>query len=126
MPLIYVLLVAALVGKCSGQPVTEPSPLVPDTPSPVPEVISPKPKPSALPKANASLAPTKPAIDPFTPAPTPKLSPTPESKVSTPIRDALSGSCDCPYDTDKRGRSCGGRSAYSRPGGASPKCYSDD
>ena len=31
-----------------------------------------------------------------------------------------SGSCACPYNTDRAGRRCGGRSAYSRPGGASP------
>lgn len=41
----------------------------------------------------------------------------------TPVRASRSGSCDCPYDTDSAGRSCGSRSAYSRPGGASPICY---
>ena len=39
---------------------------------------------------------------------------------------AYSGSCPCPYSTDRAGRRCGGRSAYSRPGGASPKCYRSD
>ena len=33
------------------------------------------------------------------------------------------GSCPCPYSTDRAGRRCGGRSAYSRPGGAAPICY---
>lgn len=33
------------------------------------------------------------------------------------------GSCPCPYNTDRAGRSCGRRSAYSRPGGESPICY---
>jgi len=42
---------------------------------------------------------------------------------SGPSRAPRSGSCDCPYDTDSAGRRCGGRSAYSRPGGASPVCY---
>lgn len=42
---------------------------------------------------------------------------------SGPARAPRSGSCDCPYDTDSAGRRCGGRSAYSRPGGASPVCY---
>lgn len=42
---------------------------------------------------------------------------------NTPIRSARRGSCDCPYDRDSRGNSCGRRSAYSRPGGASPMCY---
>src|SRR6266545_6766886 len=34
--------------------------------------------------------------------------------------------CACPYDLARNGSSCGGRSAYSRPGGASPKCYPAD
>jgi hypothetical protein len=36
------------------------------------------------------------------------------------------GSCPCPYNTDRAGRRCGARSAYSRPGGASPICYAMD
>ena len=40
--------------------------------------------------------------------------------------DAYSGSCPCPYNVDRSGRRCGGRSAYSRPGGASPICYESD
>lgn len=30
--------------------------------------------------------------------------------------------CACPDDSMRNGRACGGRSAYSRPGGASPLC----
>jgi hypothetical protein len=68
--------------------------------------------------------------------PSPKVFVTPESKptaieepspapaVGSPIREPISGSCQCPYDTDSRGRRCGGRSAYSKPGGESPVCYS--
>lgn len=37
-----------------------------------------------------------------------------------------SGSCPCPYNTDRAGRSYGRRSAYSRPGGESPICYPSD
>ena len=37
-----------------------------------------------------------------------------------------SGSCPCPYNVDRAGRRCGRRSAYSRPGGASPLCYEQD
>jgi hypothetical protein len=37
-----------------------------------------------------------------------------------------SGRCPCPYFVDRAGRSCGQRSAYSRPGGESPKCYPRD
>ena len=36
------------------------------------------------------------------------------------------GSCPCPYNVDRAGRRCGARSAYSRPGGASPICYEKD
>jgi hypothetical protein len=34
--------------------------------------------------------------------------------------------CACPEDRASNGRNCGRRSAYSRPGGASPKCYPVD
>lgn len=33
------------------------------------------------------------------------------------------GNCACPYNYDSAGNLCGARSAYSRSGGASPKCY---
>lgn len=36
------------------------------------------------------------------------------------------GNCPCPYNTDAAGRSCGRRSAWSKPGGYSPKCYDSD
>lgn len=36
------------------------------------------------------------------------------------------GNCPCPYNTMRNGRRCGGRSAYSRPGGWSPLCYDKD
>ncbi|HEX8655530.1 MAG TPA: hypothetical protein VF693_09950 [Allosphingosinicella sp.] len=36
------------------------------------------------------------------------------------------GSCPCPYSVDRAGRRCGGRSAYSRPGGYAPLCYPSD
>ena len=36
------------------------------------------------------------------------------------------GNCPCPYNVDRAGHSCGARSAYSRPGGASPVCYAKD
>jgi hypothetical protein len=41
-------------------------------------------------------------------------------------RDAYDGNCPCPYDTDRAGRRCGKRSAYSRPGGEAPLCYDHD
>ena len=39
---------------------------------------------------------------------------------------SYSGNCPCPYNTDSAGRRCGGRSAYSRPGGKAPLCYPED
>lgn len=39
---------------------------------------------------------------------------------------SYSGSCLCPYNVDRGRRRCGGRSAYSRPGGASPACYASE
>ena len=48
-----------------------------------------------------------------------------EYLVEASIR-AYSGNCPCPYNLDRAGRRCGGRSAYSRPGGASPSCYGRD
>lgn len=36
------------------------------------------------------------------------------------------GSCPCPYNTDRAGRRCGGRSAYSKPGGYAPLCFEQD
>ena len=58
----------------------------------------------------------------------------PSGRTDAQIRQLLinqsiarySGSCPCPYNTDRGGRRCGGRSAYSRPGGASPLCYPRD
>jgi hypothetical protein len=34
--------------------------------------------------------------------------------------------CACPDDLARNGSMCGRRSAYSRPGGAEPKCYPQD
>jgi hypothetical protein len=34
--------------------------------------------------------------------------------------------CACPYNSARNGSICGGRSAYSRPGGAAPLCYPPD
>jgi hypothetical protein len=36
------------------------------------------------------------------------------------------GTCACPYSVARNGSSCGGRSAWSRPGGYAPLCYSAD
>lgn len=45
------------------------------------------------------------------------------------IRESIArypGSCPCPYNLDRGGRRCGGRSAWSKPGGYSPLCYPND
>jgi hypothetical protein len=36
------------------------------------------------------------------------------------------GSCPCPYSVASDGSECGGRSAYSRTGGAEPLCHPSD
>lgn len=48
-----------------------------------------------------------------------------QAMIAESIRN-YSGNCPCPYNTDQAGRACGQRSAYSRPGGASPLCYERD
>jgi len=47
----------------------------------------------------------------------------PLRRSGQPVRSAYIGTCDCPYDLMRNGRLCGGRSAYSRPGGRNPICY---
>jgi hypothetical protein len=58
----------------------------------------------------------------------------PAAKTDAQIKDEIvrlsiasySGSCPCPFNRDRAGRSCGRRSAYSRPGGAASLCYAED
>jgi len=58
----------------------------------------------------------------------------PQEKTDAEIKQAIinesiatcHGNCPCPYNTDRAGHQCGRRSAYSRPGGASPVCYPND
>ena len=45
------------------------------------------------------------------------------------VQDSIAsypGQCPCPYSAMRNGAACGGRSAYSRPGGYAPICYSSD
>lgn len=69
-------------------------------------------------------------VEPQKPKPAPPSLPvpqiaraTPQARMFEPARAPLVGTCDCPYDLMRNGRACGGRSAYSRPGGRSPVCY---
>lgn len=60
---------------------------------------------------------------------TPALAQTDAEIKSQIIRQSIAsyaGSCPCPYSVMRNGRSCGGRSAYSRPGGYAPLCYPRD
>jgi len=60
----------------------------------------------------------------------PKKKPPSDAQIKQLLIDesiaAYSGNCPCPYNTDRRGRSCGRRSAYSREGGEAPLCYAKD
>lgn len=60
----------------------------------------------------------------------PKKAAKPDSEIRQEIiKESIAsyrGTCPCPYNTDRAGRRCGARSAYSRPGGASPLCYEKD
>lgn len=93
--------------------------------------------------ASSLLSTERPAAQP-TPEyedskPDDKAKPQPQKPSAPRISDALivqriiagsismySGSCACPYSTDRRGRRCGNRSAYSKPGGYAPVCFAGD
>lgn len=63
-----------------------------------------------------------------------QLAQTPTNQSDEDIRQRIiqqsisrySGSCPCPYNRARNGSRCGKRSAYSRPGGASPLCFPGD
>lgn len=113
----------------SRSPAAAPVALVGVPPATSP-TIAPAPRPSSSPAAKAD--------------PTPVPSPKPELKRKAEIvltaaaiaaliikasRDryyATGHPCACPDDLMRNGRSCGARSAYSRPGGAAPLCYPTD
>src|SRR5688572_24249739 len=69
---------------------------------------------AAPPRASAPEAPNL-----ATPASRPSLESAPLAAAAhTPIRAPTYGQgCDCPYDIASNGSRCGGRSAWSRPGG---------
>lgn len=49
-----------------------------------------------------------------------------KAKIIRASIEAYPGNCPCPYNYDRAGRRCGGRSAYNRAGGYSPKCFPSD
>ncbi|MBZ9936640.1 SH3 domain-containing protein [Mesorhizobium sp. BR1-1-16] len=69
--------------------------------------------PTALAQPQGFVAPAPPRQQPIAPV----------RRGGEPIRGPYVGRCDCPYDLMRNGRMCGGRSAYSRPGGRNPVCY---
>ena len=94
------------------------------TPSPVQKVVKPKPSQEPATRAVEPLPVPSPGLSPIQRAVEPSSSP---SQSPQPIRASQAGNCECPYDTDRAGRECGGRSAYSRLGGRSgAQCYTSD
>lgn len=92
--------------------------------------IKPQPAPSPLPTPTA----TQPSQSPPQPATKRKVEAALTAAAIAAIivkasRDqyyATGHPCACPDDLMRNGRACGGRSAYSRPGGAVPLCYPTD
>lgn len=82
----------------------------------------------------SSSAPQAVAPRVVTPPPTTVPATTGSAISDADIRQALiaesirgySGNCPCPYNLASNGSSCGGRSAWSRPGGEAPLCYEQD
>jgi hypothetical protein len=102
------------------------------TPSRSPSSPTPSPKPPTQ-VSSSSPSPKPPTqVSSSSPSPTPPTqisspSPSPVKKGRVQIRAATQGQgCTCPYDTDRAGRQCGARSAYSKAGGNGPSCYEND
>ena len=137
---LSVLLFAA-GGVVAPEPPGEAPVVVESEPAAASALSRPPDDPVAESSAAAQTEPAAPPPAPAPPASTQQHRPQPEPAApvesgpsDNEIRQILisqsiarySGSCACPYSTDRAGRSCGRRSAYSRPGGASPLCYPGD
>ena len=102
---------------------------VPASPEPQPVAVLPTPGDNTL---SAATPQTAPVILAPPSAPTPSaasISPSDQAIRAALIQQSLAsyyGSCPCPYNTDRGGRRCGGRSAYSRPGSQAPLCFDSD
>ncbi len=129
---IFSVIVFIILAGCASQPkhtaVNVPQSTVAAAPVPtVPRVSAPIPSVKPEPIRQVRRETPKPQEKP-----TKKLKPAIKPLMITAkdlirvSRAGYSGNCACPYDTDRAGRSCGRRSAYSRPGGASPLCYERD
>lgn len=79
---------------------------------------------------SATPPPVRVVATPQAGAPAPVASGPPRSEIVRLIIERsiqnYAGSCPCPYNVDRGGRSRGRRSAWSKPGGASPICYEGD
>ena len=105
----------ALVDALLDAPAIKPQP----APSPSPTPNAKTSQPSAAPphpdaKRKAEVALTAAAIAAII------------VKASRDQYYATGHPCACPDDLMRNGRACGGRSSYSRPGGAAPLCYPTD
>jgi hypothetical protein len=93
------------VGGCAPPPVYVAPPPPPLVYEPLPVTAPATPAPLIVPPSVAPVIP----------------------KGHVPVRAGTYGmGCDFPYDRASNGSMCGGRSAWSRPGGRSPVCYADD
>jgi hypothetical protein len=105
----------------ASPPATEPA-------APTPAVdAAPQSEPEASAPAAAVIEPQRaePPANDVRPLTRKELARVKDAMIQASI-DAYDGPCPCPYNTMRNGRSCGRRSAYSRPGGESPLCYAHD
>lgn len=72
--------------------------------------------------ANLPSPSTPPSVSQPAPAPSFNRGEIVQQIIERSLR-SYSGNCPCPYNRMANGRSCGGNSAYSKPGGRSPICY---
>jgi hypothetical protein len=99
----------------------------PPAPAPPPPVVVTRPAPSPPPPAPAQEKPPAKRLEEIEPPRGPQLSDlTIAALIVKASRASYSGNCACPDNVDRAGRRCGGRSAYSRPGGRSPLCFERD
>ncbi len=76
-----------------------------------------------------SPSPPAPVVQPFKPTEAAVARPSRSAIIRDIIQESMqsySGNCPCPENRDRAGRRCGGRSAWSRAGGARPICYAAD
>jgi hypothetical protein len=98
------------------------------TPSPVPALAPATSPPASSSSAKPSL-PNRPASDAKRKVEVALTAAAIAAIIVQASRDQYHAGgrpCACPDDTMRNGRACGGRSAYSRPGGAAPLCYPTD